>query len=123
MPWQDVILLIEDLTPSWSYEQENAAMVVDTLNYWLEAEYVKWTTSPEEAKRIAARSKNREAAPMPIIRPVAARPAKIHAEHMRRFEELTAEYADRPAPQHKQMDGAELMQFLGMSPDRIRRTQ
>lgn len=98
MPWQDVVALIHDVKPSWSETDENQALVVDILNYWLEAEYVKWTTSPEEAKK-AANQPRKQPPPFPIIRPVAHRPKPVHEAAMRRYQALADRYDTSARPE------------------------
>lgn len=114
MPWQDFVLLVDDLRPSWSEVDENAAVLVDVLTYWLEAEYVKWTTSPEEAER-AAKSARKQPPPFPLIRPVAHRPPEVHAAAVARYEALVERYdkADGAAVQ-RQMTADEMIEmFIG----------
>lgn len=96
-PWQDVVALVHDVRPSWTETDENQALTVDILHYWLEAEYVKWTTSPAEAKK-AARQPRKEPPPFPIIRPVAHRPKPVHEAAMRRYEQLVERYDTSARP-------------------------
>lgn len=98
MPWQDVVALIHDVKPSWSETDENQALVVDILNYWLEAEYVKWTTSPEEAKKVANQPR-KQPPPFPVIRPVAHRPKPAHDAAMRRYQTLVDRYDTTSRPE------------------------
>lgn len=99
-PWQDVTALLLDLRSSWTHTDENTACLYDLANYWLELEYVKSTTSPEDAKRAAAEQKRsrKQPPPFPIIRPVAHRPAREHAEAMRRYEQLCEKYDSTAQP-------------------------
>ncbi|MFT4127289.1 MAG: hypothetical protein QM662_13810 [Gordonia sp. (in: high G+C Gram-positive bacteria)] len=99
LAWQDVAAMVHDLGPSWTRTDENHALLVDLTNYWLEAEYVKWTTSPGEAKRAAARRPRKQPPPFPIVRPVAHRPPAVHAAAMRRYEALCARYDATARPE------------------------
>lgn len=99
-PWQDVAALILDLRSSWTHTDENTACLYDLANYWLELEYVKSTTSPEDAKRAAAEAKRsrKQSPPFPLIRPVAYRPPREHAAAMRRYEQLVDKYDSTTPP-------------------------
>ncbi|MGB6246114.1 hypothetical protein [Gordonia sp. (in: high G+C Gram-positive bacteria)] len=84
MPWQDVTLLLDDLAETWTRTDENLASLVDIQNWWLEAEYVKWTTDPAEAKS-ASRRAGGKVPPLPALRAVAHRPPKAHAAAVERY--------------------------------------
>ncbi|WLP91316.1 hypothetical protein [Gordonia sp. NB41Y] len=85
--------------------------MLDVLNYWLEAEYTKWTTSPDEAKRAAARPR-KQPPPMPIIRPVAHRPAPVHAAAMRRYEALVERYDADAKPESDSVGRGAFLQAM-----------
>ena len=110
-PWQDVTALILDLRSSWTETDENTACLYDLANYWLELEYVKSTTSPEDAKRAAAEQKRsrKQPPPFPIIRPVAHRPEREHAAAMRRYEQLLEKYDSTSPPKS---DGDDRAAFI-----------
>lgn len=77
--------MLDDLAEEqWSRTDENLASLVDVQSWWLEAEYVKWTTSPEEAKAASRRSST-PTPPLPALRAVAARPPKAHAAAVQRY--------------------------------------
>ena len=85
MPWQVVSLMLDDLTAErWSRTDENLATLVDVQSWWLEAEYVKWTTDPAEAKAAARRSSS-PTPPLPALRAVAYRPPEAHAAAVARY--------------------------------------
>lgn len=88
------------------------ASLYDLQMYWLEAEYVKWTTSEAEAKK-AVKSHRTDPPPMPVIRPVAHRPPAAHAAAVARYDELNKKFT-APTAEHKQMDARTLAAFLGL---------
>lgn len=99
MPWQDVCFLAARLSKNWTRQDENQAQLVDLLSYWLNAEYVNWTTDPEEAKELAAdRSEKPKPPPFPIIEPVAHRPPAIHEAALDRYRKLLEKYSAAPEP-------------------------
>lgn len=70
----------------WSHTDENLALLVDRLDYWLTNEYSSWVTDPDdpEVKKARAERKKsgKKAPPVPLITPVAQRPPK-HAKAAR----------------------------------------
>ncbi|AON97383.1 tail assembly chaperone [Gordonia phage Nyceirae] len=126
MHWQDVVLLIDDLKPSWTETDENAATLLDVQNFWLELEYVKSTTTPAEAKAAErdAKSNKRKAPPLPVIRPVAYRPPAAHAAAVRRYEALLEKYENAGVDliTTEQMDAREVMKMLGLAPGDVTAT-
>lgn len=108
MPWQDVTLLLDDLNETWTRTDENIATLVDIQNWWLEAEYVKWTTDPEEAKA-ASRSAD-PTPPLPVLRAVAYRPPAAHAAAVERYE---ARRPQQPKPSG-QMDARSFGALFGL---------
>lgn len=92
MPWQDVVQLFLEIPKKWTLQDENQARVVDILSYWLNAEYIKWTTDPAEAKELAAKRTKEKPPPFPIIEPVADRPPAVHAAAMARYTQLLEKY-------------------------------
>lgn len=67
---------------SWSLTDENLAMLIDRLDYWLITEYSKWTTDPDDPEVKQARAKRKREGtkppPIPVITPVAMRPQEEH---------------------------------------------
>ncbi|QWY82293.1 tail assembly chaperone [Gordonia phage Phishy] len=125
MHWQDVVLLIDDLKPSWTEADENAATLLDVQNFWLELEYVKATTTPAEAKAAErdAKSNKRKAPPLPVIRPIAYRPPAAHAAAVRRYEALLEKYENAGVDLvAEQMDAREVMKMLGLAPGDVTTT-
>lgn len=125
MHWQDVVLLIDDLRPSWTEADENAATLLDLQNFWLEMEYVRSTTTPAEAKAAErdAKANHRKAPPLPVIRPVAYRPPAAHEAAVRRYEALIEKYEnDGVDLVTEQMDARAVMQMLGLDPSAVTAT-
>lgn len=85
----DIAVLADGLEDTWSDQDENLAMLVDRLDYWLNSEYRSWVTDPDdpEVKRERARRKREGIKPPadPVIFPVAHRPPQVHAELMRKL--------------------------------------
>lgn len=85
--WHGDIAVLIDGLERWSDQDENLAMLVDRLDYWLNSEYRSWITDPDdpEVARERARRKREGIKPPadPVIFPVAHRPAHIHKELMR----------------------------------------
>lgn len=80
----------------WSLLASNVADLVDLMTFWLTAEYVKWTTDPDDPE-VKAEQKRRKAAgikppPIPLVQPVAHRPPSLAAQYERRFVELAEEF-------------------------------
>ncbi|MFT3661997.1 MAG: hypothetical protein QM809_11505 [Gordonia sp. (in: high G+C Gram-positive bacteria)] len=126
-PWQDVAALLLDVdADQWSDTDENLATLVDLQTFWLEAEYVKWTTDPSEARRASARAKASGAVvapPLPVIRPVARRPPAAHAAARARYDELNARYRTDPGStpnDGRQLPARELMARFGLNPTPVR---
>lgn len=92
MPWQDVVGLFTEMPKLWTRQDENQARLVDILSYWLNTEYAKWTTDPEEAKALAQERSKVKPPPFPIIEPVADRPPAVHAAAMARYSKLLEQY-------------------------------
>lgn len=90
----DVGILIDGLE-RWSDQDENLAMLVDRLDYWLNSEYRSWITDPDdpEVKRERERRKREGIKPPadPVIFPVAHRPPRVQAELMKRLLEKQKE--------------------------------
>lgn len=87
----------------WSYTDENLAMLIDRLDYWLSSEYTQWTTDPDDPEVKRARAERKKSGekppPNPIIIPVAQRPpeqAKAAWEDLVRQRE---EHEERSKPQ------------------------
>lgn len=81
-----------ELPKKWTRQDENQARVVDILTYWLNTEYAKWTTDPEEAKELSESRGKVKPPPFPIIEPVADRPPAVHAAAMLRYSKLLEIY-------------------------------
>lgn len=85
----DIAVLADGLEERWSDQDENLAMLVDRLDYWLNSEYRSWVTDPDdpEVKRERARRKREGIKPPadPVIFPVAHRPPHVHAKLMRKL--------------------------------------
>lgn len=64
--------------PEWTYTDENLALLVDRLDYWLTSEYGSWVTDPNDPEVKRKRQERKQAGvkppPIPIITPVAKRP-------------------------------------------------
>lgn len=83
----------------WSYTDENLAMLIDRLDYWLGSEYAQWTTDPDdqEVKRARAERKRsgKKPPPVPILTPVAKRPPE-QAKAARELAEQMRDYYENP---------------------------
>lgn len=107
MAWQDVVYLFLDLPQKWTRQDENQAQLVDIMSYWLNAEYAKWTTDPEEAKELAKRDDKPKPPPFPIIEPVAQRPPAVHAAALKQYQELLEKYGPGSTAAEPKMPRAE----------------
>ncbi|MCB1294838.1 hypothetical protein [Gordonia sp. (in: high G+C Gram-positive bacteria)] len=112
LPWQDLAILVDELDSAWSDTDENTARLVDLINYQVECEHVRSTTSPAEARRAQRELAGRAAPPVPIIRPVARRPAAVHARLMVQYEELMARHEGAVETPAGQMDPRALLSLL-----------
>lgn len=74
----------------WSRLADNVARLVDLVEYWLRAEYAKWTADEDEIQ--AARRNRRKPPPFPMIPPVASRPPSLHQRLLDGYEALSSEF-------------------------------
>jgi hypothetical protein len=74
----------------WSRMADNVARLVDLFDYWLRAEYAKWTADEDEIK--AARRNRRKPPPFPLIPPVASRPPSLHQHLSEMYEARASEF-------------------------------
>lgn len=79
----------------WGHLAANMAQLVDLMSYWLHNEYARWTADPDELKR----GPKRKPPPIPLIPPVAYRPASIAEQYVQRFAELVEEHGVGEEPQ------------------------
>lgn len=83
----------------WTYTDENLAMLIDRLDYWLEAEYAGWVTDPDDPEVKRARAERKRAGkkppPVPLIPPVAKRPPE-QAEAAKQLVEQMREHFENP---------------------------
>ena len=90
-----VIHALSDADSSkWTFTDENLALLVDRLDYWLSSEDVGGVTDPndpgEKRRREERKRQGIKPPPVPIIPPVAKRPP----EKARQAEELAAQLRD-----------------------------
>lgn len=91
--------------PVWTHADENAALLVDRLDYWLSQMYVSWTADPDDPavrkKRLEQKRAGIKPAPIPIIPPVASRPKDRTAAIEKWNDLLTEHFATAPEPGKK----------------------
>ncbi|MEJ6019878.1 hypothetical protein [Corynebacterium sp. H113] len=109
----DLGALVDGLS-EWSLTDENIARLVDREDYWLNSEYSGWTTDPDDPEVKAERERRRRLGvkppAMPILRPVAARPAHLQVQLA---EAVAAQLAAAEAPPKKKISIAELAAMRG----------
>lgn len=85
---------------AWSYTDENLALLVDRLDYWLTSEYVGWVTDPDDPEEKRKREERERSGvkppPVPIIQPVAKRPPGP-AREVAQLVEAMREHYSKPA--------------------------
>lgn len=102
LPRDSAIARLEDGDlADWSLGDHNLADLVDVLSAYLQYEYSRWTTDPEDPE-FQREQKQRRAAgikppPTPLIPPVAARPARLADVRQAAYERLAASFHS-PAP-------------------------
>lgn len=100
MRHDDVTELLERMPRDWGDAEENVAMLVDRLDFLLNAEYASWTTDTDdpELQRERARMKRAgiEPPPFPLLRPVARRPAPLHEALVADYERRRQHYESPP---------------------------
>lgn len=83
----------------WSRTDENLAMLIDRLDYWLTSEYSQWVTDPDDPDVKRRREESERSGvkppPVPIITPVALRPPEW-ADAVRKQAESLREYFSTP---------------------------
>lgn len=94
----------------WSKLAENVARLVDLVEYWLRAEYAKWTADEDEIK--AARRHRRKPPPFPIIPPVAQRPPSLQERLDEAYLAVLGEFNVDAGP--RMVDDDELDRLLGL---------
>lgn len=113
--------VMDDTTGAWSLTDENLAMLIDRLDYWLTSEYAQWTTDPDDPEVKAARAERKRRGhkppPVPIISPVAHRPPSKHQELAKRAQELRDYYNGSTAKQPGESTFDALDRLLGDSSD------
>lgn len=81
----------------WNHMSANLAELVDLWHFWLQAEYAKWIYDPDDpaVKAEAERRKRQKIKPppVPLIPPVAHRPASVAEQYQARFDEVSSLYA------------------------------
>lgn len=102
MRHDDLNVLLEQMPRDWGDAEENVAMLVDRIDFLLNAEYASWTTSTDdpELQRERARMKRDgiEPPPFPLLRPVARRPRHLHEALLDDYERRRQHYATPPEP-------------------------
>lgn len=86
----------------WTYTDENLALLVDRLDYWLSSEYTGWVTDPEDPEVKQARAERKRSGakppPVPIVPPVAQRPPEQAKQARELAEKLREMYMTPAAP-------------------------
>lgn len=90
---------LADKQSEWTHTDENLAMLIDRLDYWLTTEYAGWVTDPDdpEVKRARAERKRsgKKPPPVPIIPPIAKRPPE-KAKAVRELADQMRDYYENP---------------------------
>lgn len=86
------------------------ARLVDLVEYWLGAEYAKWTADEDEIKQ--ARRNRRKPPPTPLIAPVAQRPPSIQQRLNEVYEAKVSEFNVDSGP--RMVSDEELDLMLGI---------
>lgn len=68
----------------WGHLAANVAQLVDLMSYWLHNEYARWTADPDEVRR----GPKVKPPPIPLIPPVAYRPASVAEQYVQEFTAL-----------------------------------
>lgn len=102
-----------DAPQIWSYTDENLALLVDRLDYWLGTEYAGWVTDPNdpEVKRERAERKRSgvKPSPIPIIPPVAKRPPEQDKQARDIVERMRALYSGGLTPTGSKIDALDAL--------------
>jgi hypothetical protein len=102
---------------AWTYTDENLAMLIDRLDYWLSSEYVGWVTDPndpEEKRKSEERKRSGvKPPPVPIIPPVAKRPPDVAREVVRFNQALRDHYSTPDVVKPGESDKDALDRILG----------
>lgn len=102
---------------TWSFTDENLAMLIDRLDYWLSTEYVGWVTDPndpeEKRKREERKRSGVKPPPVPIIPPVAKRPPAAAREVVRMNQEIREHYSTPDVVNPGETDKDALDRILG----------
>ena len=76
----------------WGRTEHNLAELVDTLSAYLHYQWSNWTTDPDDPEFQREHKRRRAAGikppPVPLIPPVAARPARLAEARLAAFEQL-----------------------------------
>jgi hypothetical protein len=122
MRYEDVAVLLDEMPGDWGDHEENVAMLVDRLDFLLNAEYASWTTDTDdpELQRERARMKREgiEPPPFPLLRPVARRPAALHQALLDDYERRRQHYDSPPEPAKAGL--AEILGLFGPDVTRLR---
>ncbi len=80
----------------WSRIADNVARLVDLMEYWLRAEYAKWTADEDEIRQ--ARRNRRKPPPFPLVPPVASRPPSLHQRLVDAYDVIASEFTEDTGP-------------------------
>ena len=90
----------------WNHLAANVATLVDLMSYTVHAEYVQWTTDPDDPQVKADRERRKKQGikppPVPIVPPVAFRPESVATEVNAAYDELVARFAGRGLEQPRE---------------------
>lgn len=93
---------LESPDDQWTHTDENLAMLVDRLSYWLDTEYVGWVTDPDDPDVKRRREERKRSGvkppPVPILPVVARRPPAAEARAREQAEALKKHFEDPPLP-------------------------
>lgn len=79
-------------TWDWNHYSANLAELVDMVTFWLNLEYQKAITDPDDPK--VKKAAKRKPSPIPLVPPVAHRPDSVAERYQAAYNELVAQFGN-----------------------------
>lgn len=100
--WELQPMVEHVLAPTaWSNTEENLAMLVDRLAFWLDQMWGQWTIDPDDPEVKRAREERKRSGqkppPVPLVPPVAKRPPEQDAAVREQVQALKEHFSAPPA--------------------------
>jgi hypothetical protein len=105
---------LHDWAHGLAYLNINMAHLVDLMQMWLDHEYAGWVADPDELEKERRRRKRAgiKPPPVPLIEPVAARPAEVHQQLAEVHQQQLVMFGQTQGPLIEQVTSEEFDRLL-----------